>query len=169
MWYNTFMKTLFPFSDQEKTSHFATILMQFIKFGIVGATNTLVFLAVYYPLITFGVHYLAANLTAFTLCTLNAYIWNSRFVFKATEIGKPKVAAVVKVYATYALTFTLSSLSMFAMVDIFGISPFIAPIINLLFTTPINFLLIRHWAFRQTEEQTQQAEPARANKTPKSM
>ena len=164
MWYTIFMKTYF---SDKKTSHFATILMQFIKFGIVGATNTLVFLAVYYPLITFGVHYLAANLAAFTLGTLNAYIWNSRFVFKNTDTGKPKAAAVVKVYATYALTFTLSSLSMFAMVDILGISPFIAPIINVFFTTPINFLLIRHWAFRQTEEQIQQAESAMANKTPK--
>ena len=56
--------------------------VQFIKFGMVGVSNTVVSLATYYLFTFFGVHYLIANALGFVTGTLNAYYWNSKFVFK---------------------------------------------------------------------------------------
>ena len=50
--------------------------VQFIKFGMVGVSNTVVSLATYYLFTFFGVHYLIANALGFVTGTLNAYYWN---------------------------------------------------------------------------------------------
>ena len=67
--------------------------VQFIKFGMVGVSNTVVSLATYYLFTFFGVHYLIANALGFVTGTLNAYYWNSKFVFKeeAKESGKKRI------------------------------------------------------------------------------
>ena len=45
--------------------------VQFIKFGMVGVSNTVVSLATYYLFTFFGVHYLIANALGFVTGTLN--------------------------------------------------------------------------------------------------
>ena len=55
---------------------------QFVKFGIVGVSNTLISLAVYQiALNALGMHYLAANLLGLVISVINAYYWNNRCVF----------------------------------------------------------------------------------------
>ena len=66
--------------------------VQFIKFGMVGVSNTVVSLATYYLFTFFGVHYLIANALGFVTGTLNAYYWNSKFVFKEEAKEKWKQA-----------------------------------------------------------------------------
>jgi len=120
---------------------------QFIKFGIVGISNTLLALAIYYALVLFvGVHYILANTIAFAISVLNAYYWNSKYVFK--QSADNKTAQLAKVYASYGITFLISTVLLFVMVDILGISEVVAPIINLSVTVPLNFLLNKFWVFR---------------------
>ena len=62
--------------------------IQFIKFGLVGVSNTAVSYAINIGtlLLLKGVRlscdYIIANITAFLLSVLWSYYWNSRFVFK---------------------------------------------------------------------------------------
>ena len=95
--------------------------VQFIKFGIVGVTGT-----------------------------LNAYYWNSKFVFKkeAKKSGKKK-ESLVKTYISYGMSFLLSSLLLYIQVNFLGISQTIAPIINVMITTPINYLMNKFWTFAE--------------------
>jgi putative flippase GtrA len=118
-------------------------MKQFIKFGIVGASNTLIFLAVYYLLIFLGLHYIAANIVGFFISVCNAYYWNSRKVFKRDGSKK----AIFRTFAAYGATTLLSTGLMFIMVDIIGISQYIAPLINLCITIPVNFALNKFWVF----------------------
>ncbi|MCL1877506.1 MAG: GtrA family protein [Defluviitaleaceae bacterium] len=122
------------------------LLVQFIKFGVVGVTNTIVFLTIYYVLLHFNVHYLAANLAAFALSVINAFFLSSKFVFKDSETPAP--LRLAKVYAAYGFTFLLSTGTLFIMVDLLGISQFIAPLLNMFITVPTNFLVNKLWAFR---------------------
>lgn len=109
-------------------------------------TNTVVFLTVYYVLLHFGVHYLAANFIGFAISVINAFILSGRFVFKNSETPAP--IRLAKVYAAYGFTFLLSTATLFVMVDLIGISQYIAPLLNMCFTVPINFLVNKFWAFR---------------------
>ncbi|MCL2355539.1 MAG: GtrA family protein [Defluviitaleaceae bacterium] len=122
------------------------LFLQFIKFGIVGVINTIVFLSVYYVLLWLCVHYLAANLVAFVISVLNAFFLSGKFVFKDSKTSA--ALRLAKVYAAYGFTFLLGTASLFVMVEIFGISQFIAPLLNMLVTVPTNFLVNKFWAFR---------------------
>jgi putative flippase GtrA len=65
----------------------APVLVQFIKFGIVGVSNTLLTFAVYTLLLkVFGVWYLAASAVGFTVGATNGFIFNRRWTF-AEHVG----------------------------------------------------------------------------------
>lgn len=122
------------------------LLVQFIKFGIIGGINALINLVVYYTLVYFGAHYLIANFFGFALSVLNAYILNSKFVFNKTQEGH--VVPLIKVYITYGTTFLLGSGLMYLMVSVIGITKWVAPIINIALMTPLNFVLNKVWALK---------------------
>ena len=122
-------------------------VVQFAKFGLVGVSNTLLALAIYYALVLgFGAHYMAGNTVAFALSVLNAYYWNKRFVFN--EKSRRSAWQLARIYASYGFTFLLSTGTLFIMVDVFGISHIVAPVLNLAITVPANFLLNKFWVFR---------------------
>lgn len=124
-------------------------LVQFVKFGFVGVSNTLVSLAVYYLCIFFGIYYIVANALGFIFGTLNAYFWNNKYVFKQTgKETRPAVQTGIKVFIAYGISFLLSTVLLYLWVDVLSISAQIAPIINVCITTPFNFLMNKLWAFK---------------------
>lgn len=123
----------------------ATII-QFIKFGIVGVSNTLVSLAVYYVFLFIDERlYLVGNVVGWIVSVANAFYWNNRYVFKGS--GESLLRKLAKVYASYGFTFLLSTLLLYIEVDVLSLSAVISPILNLLITIPINFLLNKFWTF----------------------
>ena len=125
---------------------FWNFIKQFIKFGIVGVSNTIISLVVYYGLLYLGVHYLIANTVGFVVSVLNAYYWNRKYVFQKAENKTSN--SLIKTYVSYGSTFLLGTGLMFVMVHYLHISETAAPIINLLVTIPLNFLLNKFWTFK---------------------
>lgn len=122
---------------------------QFIKFGIVGVSNTIINLLVYYILLRLGFHYIIANTGGFIVSVLNAYYWNRKFVFKTDTTDSKKIfREFIKVALAYGSTFLLSTFLMVFWVELLNISEKIAPILNLLITIPLNFFLNKYWAMR---------------------
>ena len=119
---------------------------QFLKFSAVGLSNTLLSLMVYYFLVYFAFHYIVAHVFAFIISVINAVYWNSRYVFRNNN-GK-KTGVIIKAYISYGFTFLLSSVLLIIMVDIVKISSTVAPLVNLLITVPLNFLLNKLWVFK---------------------
>lgn len=126
------------------------LLIQFIKFGLVGVSNTLISLLVYYILVYFKCNYIVANTLGFIISVINAYYWNNKYVFKKNTGRKEEKTykKIIKVYVSYGVTFLLSTLLLYLMVDCFKISEYIAPIINLCVTVPLNFIFNKFWAFK---------------------
>lgn len=127
----------------------AAKLWQFVKFGIVGASNTLISLAVYEVCVHLGLHYLLANAIGLVISVVNAYYWNNRVVFGD---GAPKpLAEHVRMYlkslTAYGGAFVLDSLLLVLWVEIVGLPESIAPILNLCITIPLNFLVNKYWTF----------------------
>jgi putative flippase GtrA len=60
-----------------------SIVGQFVKFGIVGVSNTLLSFAVYTVLLKgFGMWYLAASAISFAVGAINGFLWNRRWTFR---------------------------------------------------------------------------------------
>lgn len=130
-------------------------LRQFLKFGVVGAVNTvlsyLITNASYYGL---HLHEQICNLISFLITVLVSYLLNSRFVFQQQEGGgQPWYKALAKVYASYALTeLVLMGILLFIQERLLGIPHFIATFLNLCVTVPLNFILNKFWAYRKKAE-----------------
>lgn len=123
---------------------------QFIKFGLVGVSNTAISLAVYYIFLMIDRDlYLAGNVVGWVVSVANAFFWNNKYVFTSESSGwKVGIKKLGKTYFSYGATFVLSTALLYLEVDILHWSASISPLINLLITIPLNFLLNKFWAFR---------------------
>ena len=125
-------------------------IVQFLKFGIVGLSNTLVSLAVYYIFLWINPKlYLVGNIAGWIISVANAYYWNNKYVFASGEKGLTRtVKKLGKTYLSYGATFLLSTILLYIEVDVLDWSAVLGPFINLLITIPLNFLLNKFWAFQ---------------------
>ncbi len=122
--------------------------LQFVKFGIVGVSNTLISLAVYYAVILgFGERwYLAGNVLGFVVSVLNSYYWNSNYVFKMQE---DRLRTLLRTFAAYGTNLLLGSFLLWLFVKHLHISPYLAPIFCLILTIPLNFALNKFWVMKK--------------------
>ena len=122
---------------------------KFIKFAIVGFGNLFSSLVTYYLLVFFSINYQIANIGGFITGSLNGYIWNRVWVFKNS---KKNLSSIVKFYLSYLSTWLLSAILLYIWIEVFNISDKIAPIINVVITTPINYLLNKYWVFKKIKK-----------------
>ena len=132
--------------------------MQFVKFGVVGVTNTvisytlnvLVLFACAKLHIVERYDYILGNTIAFLLSVLWSFYWNSRYVFGLEEGEKRSPwKALLKTYISYGFTgIILSNILSYVWIRVFGISKYLAPLINLVVSIPVNFLMNKLWAFK---------------------
>lgn len=130
--------------------------MQFVKFGIIGLSNTVISyilnVSVLLILSPFSVSwdFFAGNMVGFLLSVLWSFYWNNRFVFTMQEGQQRSVwKALLKTYLAYGFTgIILNNILSWLWITKFGISKFIAPVINLIVSVPLNFIINKLWAFR---------------------
>lgn len=126
------------------------MLIQFIKFGIVGLSNTLISYVVYAGLSYIGVHYLIASVVSFIVSVLNAFFWSNKYVFKKQNDEYRNLWwTLLKTFLSYAGTgLVLSNILLVFFVEKIGISKYIAPLTNLIITVPLNFVINKFWSFK---------------------
>lgn len=161
---------------EQKNNKKTNALWQFIKFGLVGVSNTIVSYAVYsicYYAFHTNVH--VANVAGFIISVLNAYILQSKFVFKESKDKEHRVwwKVLMKTYVSYAFSgLFLTELLLILWINILNIGQYLgavstwfagiglnmtgtdlavslAPFLNMVITIPINFLVNKFWAYRQ--------------------
>ena len=133
-------------------------LIQFIKFCLVGVTNTAVAyflnISILFMLKDAGWRwdYIFANVTSFTISIFWSFYWNSKYVFKEKpDETRNTWKALVKTFLSYGFTgYILNSILLYVLVDLFSVSKYIAPLITLIVSVPVNFLMNKLWAFKIT-------------------
>lgn len=134
------------------------MLLQLIRFGIVGVINTLLTLTVIFVCKSLlGVNIYVANALGYGVGLLNSFVWNKRWVFKSDgryrrEAVKFLVGFAVCYLAQFAVVYVLSS-SNFVTVEVsvlgFVISGYgIATLIGNVMYTLCNFIYNRLVTFR---------------------
>ena len=135
-------------------------LVQFVKFGLVGVTNTAVSYVVNILVLKLlqpyhlSWDYVAGNVVAFLLIVLWSFYWNNKYVFRKGEGQKRNLGkALLKTYVAYGLTgIVLANVLSWVWINVFGISKYVAPLINLVISIPLNFIINKFWAFRTQPE-----------------
>ena len=135
-----------------KTS--CSAIVQFIKFGVVGLSNTVIGYVVYSLCVWLGMHYLWANVVGFLVSVINAFYWSNRFVFIKQEEERRNLWLVfIKTLLAYGSTgIVLNSILLWLFIDKCRISEYLAPILILIITVPTNFLLNKYWSFKPQKE-----------------
>ena len=133
----------------DKYRNWIPSLIQFVKFGIVGLSNTLISYVVYVAGVRFGMHYLLASILGFVISVLNSFYLNNKYVFGQGKEERNLLKTLLKTFMAYAFTgLVLANILLYIWVDILGISEYLGPLINLVVTVPLNFVIKKLWAFR---------------------
>ena len=148
-------------------------LWQFLKFAIVGVSNTLISEIIYALLVYFDIHYILAYFVGFVISVLNAYYWSNKYVFKMQD-GEKRIwwKVLLKTYVAYFWSFLLSAILLVVWIEIVQISQYLSGVavflqgkglqsvdaaflgeilaagINLLITVPMNFVVNKFWAYK---------------------
>ncbi|SEI97592.1 Putative flippase GtrA (transmembrane translocase of bactoprenol-linked glucose) [Lachnospiraceae bacterium A10] len=161
-----FLKIIFGLLKRPLTDDVEKNFMQFIKFGIIGVSNTVISYLIYSGFLLFfnkvniltinvrwlgKVDYLCAQLIAFILSVAWSFYWNNKYVFILQENEQRSIwKTLIKTYISYSFTgLFLNTILLIIWVQVIGINEFIAPIINLLISVPLNFIINKLWAFKK--------------------
>lgn len=152
-----FLGLIFKLLKKDMTEQVRSTFTEFIKFGLVGVSNTIVSYLLYavtlQVLIKLDIFpdfdYIIANIVSFLLSVLWSFYWNNKYVFKLKDGEERSIwKALLKTYVSYGVTgIVLNNILLFLWVDILGIHKMAAPIINLVINIPINFFMNKLWAF----------------------
>ena len=152
-----FLGLLFKLMRKEMTQQVRNTFSEFIKFGLVGVSNTIVSyclyalsLQIFLKLNLFpSTDYIIANIISFLLSVLWSFYWNNKYVFKLNEGEQRSILkALLKTYVSYGFTgIILNNILLVLWVRVIGINKMLAPIINLIINIPINFFMNKLWAF----------------------
>lgn len=119
--------------------------LQFIKFSLVGASNTFISLMTYALLVRIGLYYIIANVLAYGVGMVNSFILNKRWVFKSkNSVGSTAVKfTLVNLGALSTSTFLL-----YICNSIIGLNKILAQIVVTFLVLTINFSANKLWSFK---------------------
>lgn len=122
------------------------LVAQFVKFGIVGVSNTLLSFAVYTLLLkAFGVWYLAASGIGFAVGATNGFLWNRRWTFSG-HVGDALTPVRWFVVQGSGLLVNLGLVYLF--VDGLGLGELVGQAVTIAIVTLLTFFANRSWTFR---------------------
>jgi putative flippase GtrA len=126
--------------------HVPVVLVQFVKFGIVGISNTLLTFVIYTLLLkVFGVWYLAASAIGFIVGAVNGFLLNRRWTF-ADHVGDSLTPVRWAVVQSGGLGINLGLLYVF--VHDAALDKLVAQALATIVVTVTTFFVNRAWTFR---------------------
>jgi putative flippase GtrA len=115
-----------------------SITPEFIRFIIVGGVNTLLSYVIYVSFLLF-LPYPVAYTLAYIIAIFISYYLNTKFVFKR----KARLSKALQFPLVYLAQYLVGFGSLYILVEILSVSEFIAPVLVVMITIPVTFILSR--------------------------
>ncbi|KYH30671.1 GtrA-like protein [Clostridium tepidiprofundi DSM 19306] len=116
----------------------------FIKFALVGVTNTVISLTIYWLLLKINVNYLVSSTLAYIAGIFNGYILSSKYVFNKTK----NILNAVKFFSTYLSSLLINLCLLYIMVNTFKIDKAIAQLPVVIINMVYNYIINKVWTFK---------------------
>lgn len=137
---------------QRQTHERMHVLMQFVKFGIVGISNTLLALTIYTVLVeVVDVWYLAASAIGFVAGAVNGFLLNRRWTF-AGHKGDALTPVRWGVVQSCGLLLNLGLVAL--CVESLGLGKLLGQVVAISIVVVVTFVANRAWTFRSHPAQT---------------
>src|SRR5580700_7059268 len=122
------------------------LIVQFVKFGIVGVSNTLIAFAVYTLLLkVFGVWYVAASGIGFAIGAVNGFLWNRAWTFRG-HVGD--ALTPVRWFVVQGCGLLLDLGLVYVLVDGADQDKLVGQALTTVVVTVITFFVNRAWTFK---------------------
>ena len=123
------------------------LILQFVKFGIVGVSNTLISFAVYTLLLkVFGVWYVAASGIGFAVGAVNGFLWNRAWTFRG-HVGD--ALTPVRWFVVQSCGLLVDLALVYVFVDGVGLDELVGQAMTTVIVTVLTFFVNRAWTFRE--------------------
>ena len=121
-------------------------LIQFIKFGIVGISNTLLTAGVIWILLkVFHCSDYISNLIGYIIGLINSFIWNRSWTFET----KTRLSVTVfKFIVTFAISYLFQLGNLYVLLHFTHIDPYLCQLLSIVVYTCINFVLNKYYTFK---------------------
>jgi putative flippase GtrA len=120
------------------------VLAQWLRFAMVGGSNTVLSWCAFAVLERLGVHYLLASAVAFTAGAVNSYVLNRRWTFASDGDWVPELARFAVVQG---VGLGIDIVALYALVHGAGIPHLLAQALVFPLASVTTFALSRRWAF----------------------
>jgi len=121
-------------------------LVQFLKFGIVGISNTLLTAVTIWLLlrVLHSSNYLA-NIIGYVVGLVNSFIWNRRWTFENhAQIG----ATIFKFIVTFAVSYLLQLGFLWLLLHQTEIDDYFCQLLSIVVYTVVNFFMNKYYTFK---------------------
>lgn len=109
-----------------------------LRFCIVGVVNTGTYYGLYLLFLhVFGLVYLVSHISAFILSMIGSFFMNTYFTYKT----KPTLKKFFQFPLTYVVNVTVTTSSVYLLVDQLGMDKNIAPLLASLIAIPFTFIV----------------------------
>mgnify|MGYP000847457427 CR=1 FL=1 len=124
-------------------------ITQFIKYGTVGISNTLLtaFL-IWFMLDIIKVSDFVANPIGYILGFINSYYWNKKWTFQNKEHIKK---TFIKFGVVFGISFGIQYILLYVLIHFSYLQSFYCQLISLVLYSVINFLLNKFYTFKLTK------------------
>jgi len=126
--------------------NFSKTLVQFLKFGIVGISNTLLTAATIWLLLrVFHSSNYLANIVGYVVGLVNSFIWNRRWTFENhAQIG----ATIFKFIVTFAISYLLQLGFLSFLLHQTNIDDYVCQLLSIVVYTVVNFFMNKYYTFK---------------------
>ncbi len=123
-------------------------IIQFIRFGIVGVSNTLITAIIIWVLLEL-LHFsdYLANIIGYVVGLANSFIWNRKWTF---ENNARISQTIFKFVIIFAVSYLFQLGNLYLLLNFTTIDAYICQLLSIITYTIVNFVLNRYYTFKTT-------------------
>lgn len=111
---------------------------EIFRFVLVGGLNTLNYYILYLLLFhILSINYLTAHITAFLISMIGSFFLNAYFTYRT----RPSLKKFLKFPLTYVVNISVSTVSIYILVELLGLNEIISPLIATVIAIPFTFVI----------------------------
>ena len=121
-------------------------IIQFIKFGVVGISNTLITaLIIWFLLRILNWSDYMSNFAGYVIGLINSFFWNRKWTFNSNSNVR---ITVFKFMVTFVISYLIQLGNLYLLLNFTSFDSYICQLLSIIIYTCVNFALNKYYTFK---------------------